>query len=777
MQEDEPIQIDYYPESFETLPQENADFSTNDMGNDEPIQIDYYPKTFEPLNPSDTNNKELSYGERAAQFASGLANIPATAVDLTNQYIASPVLNATGGALQLAGKGASYVSEDAGQFLENKAQDAYKARDFYGNSNVSEKVAESFNKAAEKDITPKDTIGKILHMTGEFSFPLSNVAKGAKTVSQGAKAITKHLAGAAGGATAVEEGKNYKYFKDDSVGGHVEDFLHAVVGMTIADKGLSGAKKIIVNDIGKDLSKYIKDEGIIEGLKQGATNAIAKPYSKFANPKKIINKLAKQEGIDLPFQVKLGGKFNAFLANTYLKSLFTNKVYDTVIEKADTDMINAVKNKINQINPEQATGDSASLRAADFLQQDAKNTKEVVRKLYDESNSKITEKDAIKPVNTFKAMHDIFPKIKAASPSKDMTFVANKLKKIGEEWGFLPNLEKYANTTEDNSNLIKILQKEWNNKNIKDISLEDLDIQIKALKNDIKYEKDIPGVKNFLNGLIGAMEKDLASSQNKEFVKSRAIANKYFKQNIADRIRTNMASSLMNGERPTEAYKYMGKAKDIRFLQKVLGESKAASEVLSSLKRAKLEEIFQDNILFRDGTINYGSFSNLFSHQPEKQALLKELLGEQYQGVKDLSQIAQGFADSGKLFGNPSKTTLSARDVQGVKEAIVYAGRLLFSGGALASGATTLGISDPAMVYASSYLLSNKRFVNTVLKYAEARSPESKTVLKNRIQKIVKQIGSSIEKRPSSLITLEEDHNQTKNEKSLLQNKEILNKK
>ena len=753
--------IDVTPEEFDLLTSDKDYSNENSPFQKDNQIIDVTPEEFDLLanesnNQEIPNNSELSTLERGAQYGRGLANVPATAIDLTNQYIAAPALHAGGAALELAGKGASMISQPLGESLNQASEEVYKARDFYHHSNVSGQTAQGINEAIGKDITPRDTIGKVLNMAGEFSFPLSNIAKGAKTGSEILKAGAKHIGSAFGGATGVELGKNVKYFEDDTIGGHIEDFLHAVVGMTIADKGMSAAKKTIVNDIGKDLVEYIKDEGIVNAIKQGATNLIAKPYSKLSkssSENKLINKLAKEEGIDLPFQVKLGGRFNSFLANTGLKSLFTKRAYDAVTEKADTDMIKAVKSKINQIHPEEMTGEIASTRAQEFLKEESKSIKEKTRSLYEESNSKATEKDKVKPTNSYEVMNDIIPEISAASPSEDMKFVARKLKEIGEAWGFLPDLSKYKDTTEDSVNLIKAIKKNWG-ENIKEIPVHEIDLQIKALKKDLKHEKDIPGVKNFLNGFIGGMEKDLATSSNKEFIQSREVANQYFKQNVVDRIRTDMASSLMNGEIPKEAYKYMGNAKEIRFLQKVLGKSEAAEEVLSSLKRAKLEDILQQNILLKDGSISYGNLSNMFLHEPEKQALLKELLGEQYTGVKRLAEISKGFVESGKLFGNPSKTSFAMRDFQGTKDLFLAAVRAL-SGYAI-TGNPTAAIGEPTLVYATSWLLSSKRFVNTTLKYAEARSAKDKIVLKNRIEKIVKEMSNTIEKRPSSLFSLDE---------------------
>lgn len=715
------------------------------------------------------NPEELSYGDRALQFGRGLATIPAVGADLVNNYVAAPVLNAVGGAAELASKGASAISSNAEEFLNDAAQSAYRARDFYRKSDLTGNVSEAFNEAAGKDITPKDTTGKILNAAGEFSFPVSNVVKGAKTTGQVLGAIGKHLGIAGSGAAALEGTKGYRLTDEGTTGRVVEDFLTTLTGMAAGDKGLSAAKQKIVGGTENILERLLNkaDRTATKAASSEKVNAFqkgaAKALSLGANPNLEVNAAAREAGIDLPFEVALGGKFQKFLANTGLKSLFVTKAYNNVIENADRDMINAVKNKIDQINPTQLDGELASINAKDFLQSEKSAIKSESDRLYDKRNSLLKDTDKAKPINGFEFANKILPELSAASPSEKMDFVAKKISRVGKEWGWLPDLSKFENSPE----LIKKIKDAWGKGNaIKEIPAKDINIEIQALKDSLNYQRNIDGLKNLLNGFIGALEKDLGTVSNKEFLEARGAANKYFRENVAERVRTDMANAILKGEVPKDAFTFMQSAPNIRQLKKIMGNSEAANEIITSLKRAKLEQILVSNIMDSSGTITYSKLSNLFNKSPEKQALLKELLGDQYAGMKKLSNIAQGFVTAGKEFGNPSKTTLSARDINGIKDLLTVLGNTAatVAGSTALHGVTPTAAIEPIGIWGLSWIASNKKIVDTAIKYAEAAKKtkeRDKEILGNRLTRMVssflKQQWGEIQKYPQASLVLSKD--------------------
>lgn len=722
--------------------------------------------------PTNNQSEELTYGDRALQFGRGLASIPAVGADLVNNYVAAPALNVVGGAAELAAKGASAVSSGAEEFLNDAAQKAYGARDFYKQSNLSGNVSEAFNEAAGKDITPKDTTGKILNAAGEFSFPVSNVVKGAKTIGQVLGAIGKHLGIAGSGAAALEGTKDYRLTGEGTTGRVVEDFLTTLSGMALGDKGLSAAKQKIVGSTENLLEKLINkaDRTASKAASSEpniAQKAAGKVLSLGANPNLEVNAAARAEGIDLPFEVALGGKVQKFLANTGLKSLFVTKAYNNVIENADRDMINAVKSKIDQINPNLFDGELSSINAQEFLKSEKSSIKKETQRLYNNQRSVLNKTDKAKPINSFNFANDILPEISPASPSQDMQFVATRISRIGKKWGWLPDLSKY----EDSPELINKIKEAWGKGDaIKDISAKDIDIQIKALKRDLNHEKNIDGVKELLNGFIGALETDIGTVANKEFIESRGVANKYFKENVAERMRTDIANSLLTGEVPKQAFTYMQSAPNIRQLKKIMGDSPAANEVITSLKRAKLEQVLVSNIMDSSGTITYSKLSNMFNKAPEKQALLKELLGEQYADMKKLANISQEFVTAGKDFGNPSRTALAARDINGVKDLFSLLGTTfgstagIIGGAAAVHGVAPMAAIEPIGIWGLSKIASDKKILNTAIKYAEAAQKSKlrdKEVLGNRLTRMVgnflKDQMKDIEKYPQASLVLSKD--------------------
>lgn len=688
-----------------------------------------------------TQQQDLSYGDRALQFAQGVANIPAFGADLVNNYVAAPALNVAGGVTELAAKGAGLVSSGAEDTLNKAAEGIYGARDFYKESNLTGDVANAANELAGKDITPKDTTGKILNAAGEFSVPLGNVAKGAKTGWETLKAAGKHVGVSFSGAAALEGTKDSRFTEEGTAGRVVEDFLATLSGMALGDKGMSLAKKKILDNSEKIMSNVLNraEKGIPKSPSSDDVNIFRKGAAKVlslgADVKPEIIASARSEGVELPFQIALDGPLQRFLGNTGLKSLFVTKNYNNVIENADRDMINAVKRKISEINPLQLDGELSSIQAKDFLKTEKASLSKEADKLYKRQRSFLKETDAVKPTNGFTAAHEILPEVTASAPSKGMQFVATKISRIGKDWGWLPDLSKY----EDSPELIKKINETWGKGDkIKEISAKKIDTELKALKQNMRDKDVIHGVETLLNKFIDALETDMSSVANKEFIDARKTANTFFRQEIGERMRTDIATSLLKGEVPKDAFAYMGSAPKIRQLEHIMGKSENAKEVMSSLKRAKLEEVLVSNIMDASGTITYGRLSNLFNKSPEKQALLKQLLGEQYAGMKKLANISQEFSASGKEFGNPSKTTLSFRDWNGFVDVAKVIGNtaLTVAGSAAYHGMSPTALLEPAAIRAMSYVASDKKIVDTAIKYAESsmkNKSKDKEILAKRL--------------------------------------------
>jgi hypothetical protein len=227
----------------------------------------------------------------------------------------------------------------------------------------------------------------------------------------------------------------------------------------------------------------------------------------------------------------------------------------------------------------------------------------------------------------------------------------------------------------------------------------------------------------------------------------------------------------MTGEVPKEAISYMGSIGQIRKLGQILGDSKNGKEVFSSLKRAKAQDIVLDHLIDNVGTISYAKFATLFNKSSKNQALLKEVLGDSYESLKKLSGVSQEFVRSGKLFGNPSKTTLAAQDIKHVSS-LIKTFLVNASGvGATIGGAATGGIAgavtgalEPAAIYFLSKNLANKGFINNAVKYAEAKrlGKKGEKVFADRISKFIENQVKEIPDYPNVLNHMFAEYAETK---------------
>lgn len=704
--------------------------------------------------------ESLSATDRLLQFGRGVAEVPAVLADLGSKYISAPAQDIKGKVVETAGKAAGLVSESLGKNLKESAEDDYRTAEGMRNTTYTQDTHNKFNEWAGKDITPNDMTGKFINSAGNFSFPIPGTgAFGGITAkvatSQSVKATAKQVAGGlgrntaigAGGAAALEGTKPFRYFKEDTMGRHVEDFLQTVVGMSLADKGLSAAKKAILSKTSKSLEDIIEHSNGL--VKQEASEALEEPsmvgkvFSLGAKPNHEVNALAKKYDIQLPFEVALGGSPHRFISNNFLKSVFTADVYHNIITNADKGMINAVKEKISSVSPEALSGDITSSRTREFLKEESRVIDSQIDKLYNEkAYPRLKETDKHVPQNTSAFINSVLKdnlELSAAVPGPAAKPVATYLKDIGEKWGFIPPKNSLKEFEDSPDFLRKVIESFQGTS--PEVSVRDMISQLRTTYQYTKHQKEIPGVANLYNGLVGALQKDIESTANKEFLAEWRTANQYFKQEKVDRIKTDMAKSLMEGAVPKEAFKLMGAAPEIRQLKKILGDSPKAHQIFNELKRAKLEQVLSNKIIDASGSILYGQFSNMFLRNPEGQAVLKELLGDSYVGVRELAKIAQEFVKSGKEFGNPSRTSFSIKDLNSIENIIKMIPENLGSvGGGLAAksfiGGT--GLEVPTATYFLSRLLSNKKYVDSALKYSKVHSQKEKTTIVNRMSRIAK---------------------------------------
>ena len=176
---------------------------------------------------------------------------------------------------------------------------------------------------------------------------------------------------------------------------------------------------------------------------------------------------------------------------------------------------------------------------------------------------------------------------------------------------------------------------------LKDITAEELFHTRRSLTNKIKGDKELTGAKTFIASFVNAIEQDMhniSQNTNSKAYEKIKEADKFYKDNVVDRIRTPMAQELLKSQLPKEAYTYMNTESGIMELQKLLGNGAAANEALGYLKNTKAKEIFLDRVM-TDGRVNNKKFKDFFEKKDSNQGLLKALIGEQK--FNDLKKVAQ----------------------------------------------------------------------------------------------------------------------------------------
>ena len=464
-------------------------------------------------------------------------------------------------------------------------------------------------------------------------------------------------------------------------------------------------------------------QNIINGTKRLTKDAIPRILSIGAKPREEIIQTAKKYGIDLPANVQLNSKLTSFLNNSYLKSVFSAKQYQDSIKNADQKMIDTVVNKINSVNPEIMERESASKIYREALSEEAIQTEKKADELYNAAREKLNPEDRVKPSHTLNALNELKSKLSASVPSADMKFMLSKISDLEKAWN-LKIKKPLMTIKEPTENLEKYISKILPMHN--EVPLDSLIQQRSAFMRDIKYGEEARGAKGFMNFLISAIDKDISSATNQDFVKTWREANKFYKNEIADRIRSDFAQSLSKNEIPKEAYSYMSSPQHIQELERMLGTSPATKQVMNALKRSKLQEVVMDRVKNADGSISYANLANMFNKKSTQQGMLKSLLGnENYKELSELAQIGAGYTGAGKSFANPSGSALTKQDFDKIGNFMT-----------LAITAGTAGIANP---YFISKAVSNPKYIEKAVKYAQARAHKDIQQM-NKYQREMKQI-------------------------------------
>jgi hypothetical protein len=491
--------------------------------------------------------------------------------------------------------------------------------------------------------------------------------------------------------------------------------------------------------------------------------ALLASVAKGAKPNVEIFKMAKEHGIELPFNVGMNSKRANNAANNVLQSVYTSEAYNEAIKRSNKSVLGAVERSIKSLGAEHTTPEIGS----QALKAEAHTGRNIARaeasKLYEEANSLLTDKDKIVPHNTHALIEKIKDKILTTrSNDAGRVKLANTLKDLAIDLE-LPLSEKYKGTELSgmNKSVVSVLEQE---NFIKQVT-EQLEKKFKTaiptskltalediLGSKTGYESK-NGVENFINGLRGALAADIERSPNKEFVVAHKDADRFYKQNIIDRYRSSVADAILKNKEPKEAYALMTTPKNIELLEKAAGKTPEGIKIFNDLKETKLREVLARNGYNpeREG-LSSQSFANLFTKKEHGDGrLVQSLLGkEEYKKLSEVGKIAEQFAKDGRELLNTSGSALVAADL--VRKGLVSKAMMMSASTAVSAVLGTTGNLTGAgaailpAAYAAGYpyilshMVSSPRIVNFARSYAVARQAGKEALAQNILKRLMQAV-------------------------------------
>ncbi len=550
-----------------------------------------------------------------------------------------------------------------------------------------------------------DTLGKVVHGAGEFAapspfLPIGGYGSLLKAGAQGFKPLAKAAAREALTGVGMSAG------------------MHATPRIAEEGSGLGAAEDLAKGILGSRVANAIP--GAIKGLPK-AHHAL---MTVGAEPNAKVFELAKKHDIELPSNVGLHAPIPSFYANVAGKSIFSPKVYRDMWTKAGDSMLSAVKRSIDSLGDSSLTPHEVSGEMRRHLQVEEKAAENHASKLYDKASSYLTPGESVKPVNTLKVIDNLEEMLKRPVKSAPTKKVAHVVKQIGDAFNITKNLGITEKMLEEDPEMVNVILNtlKKQGKNIPDIPVETLIGIRKELGSMTNYDPTIKGTEAHLNGMIKALNKDIKSTSNKEFLSRWTEANQFFKDDVAKRFRTDMARSLLANEAPAESFNLMNSAQNVKQMAKIAGENPKSMEVFNALKKAKVRDIFANAL--KDDSVGLAPFTNVFNKKESTGDLLKTLVGDaEFKKLSEISEIADEFRSSGKELLNTSGTAIASSDLAklGKLGAFMKDNLAVILGGTASYVDPTSALGSIAATNLTGRLLANQAFINNARAYAIAR--------------------------------------------------------
>lgn len=687
-------------------------------------------------------NQEFTAKERMYQIPYGMAQAYSGIANLLSPFLSQEITQGR----TPSGFGASFNYErpDIQEMLDKKAQSQEKKP--FPKVELEKEIEKLAGRSLEP--TKEDTVGKVLTGTGQFLAPMPPALGGSGVLKAGAlatkavpklgseagknllkeagKEAAKEVGMATGASTAIHA--TPKFLDEGTPAGAVEDLLKAVVGGAAGIKSTSIAK-----DLTLDLSK-LPQKGI----------------SKLMTPDPQVLQYAKKHGIDLPANIGSNSKILNWISNDWLKkSMFSSQVFKKSFEKADEQMVARINKAIDTIEAPDVKPNAASTEYRHYMLNQEKNASKAYDELVGKAEASLKSYDDVIPSNTVASINkiqDIIGKDVIAPQSKKVYQIVTDL---GQRWGILPKDAVAEQLINDPMHLIAYLESFKQNPNA--IPVKRMVDTRKELNRIIYEDPEAKGISKLLSGLSSSITKDIESTSNKEFLKNWKSANNFYKENIADVFRTDLAHSMMTGEKPKLAYDLMKTPEDVIALEKIANQNPNGKIVMDQLKRAKVREILNSATVggLEKGSISLAKFRDLFSKGEKRQEMLSHLLGKkEYNNLAEISEISREFSKSGRDLLNTSGTAIQAANLNQMQSVVNSALQLLVGG---ATGELTGGHGAALALTGGNFLatnllsriLANPRYIERARSYALARQKGNdkyaQTILKPFVNQLIKE--------------------------------------
>jgi hypothetical protein len=574
-----------------------------------------------------------------------------------------------------------------------------------------------------------DTLGNVVNFGGKIIAPTTllplggyvNVAKKAATsgLKGAAKALGKDALMAGAAATAIKA--TPKMAQEGTAAGAIEDFAKGMFGARAADS--------------------LVQKNILKTIARAPKNAFMGAATTGAKPNERALTLAKEHGIELPFNVGMRSRPMNFAANNYLKSMFTSSVYDDAIKNSNESMVNAVKRNIDELGPSTLKPSEASGEYRRFIELEEKTAEKAASELYANAEKFLKKGDSVKPKNTAKFIGNLEELLGRDVQSPATKKVANIVVNLAESWGISPgnkvSLGSQLKKLENDPKFIEAYFSQFK-KQLPNVPVEKLIGIRKELGTITNYDPTIKGSESYLNGLKSVIDRDIETMSNKEFLTEWRNANSAFKTDVADRFRGDVARSLLANEMPTEAYSLLNSPQNVREIEKIAGKSPKSKEIFDSLKKAKVREIFSTSL--QDESLRVSPFINVFNKKEKNAELLESLIGKpQFKKLSEISEIAEEFKHANQELLNTSGTAIASSDISKAEKLVKGTLGSIFNSGAGyaigGAGGAAVGIAMPNLI---SRLVANPKFVDSARAYAIARQNNKKIYSETLLKKIIK---------------------------------------